>query len=167
MWSQLEPRQITMEWPIRIFWKFTRRITLCWATFPNISILSRAWLKLALQAVTTLQGLSWTPSGICRDFHKLCSVFVEAGVCTAISLPHQHALKNFYHVIHLFGSPNGLCLSITESKNIQVVKQPWWRLSQYLALTQMLMTLQHGDVSTASAFWGQWDVAGVLLWCII
>ncbi|KAJ6631376.1 hypothetical protein B0H10DRAFT_2159741 [Mycena sp. CBHHK59/15] len=37
-----------------------------------------------------------------------------------------------------FGAPNGLCSSITESKHIKAVKQPWRRSSRYEALLQML-----------------------------
>ncbi|KAH9039488.1 hypothetical protein EDB83DRAFT_2507662 [Lactarius deliciosus] len=66
-------------------------------------------------------------------FHELHAIFIEAGVRATLSLPRQHALKHFYHSIHLFGSPNGLCSSITESKHIRA------------ALTQMLTTLQRMD----------------------
>ncbi|KAI9436783.1 hypothetical protein BJY52DRAFT_1130347 [Lactarius psammicola] len=83
-----------------------------------------------------------------QTFHQLRTVFVEEGVHTALSLPRQHALKHFYYAIHLFGSPNGLCSSITESKHIRAVKEPWRRSSRYLALTQMLKTLQRMDNMT-------------------
>src|SRR6201996_6366065 len=43
-----------------------------------------------------------------ETFHQLRAAFVEAGIRTSLSLPRQHALKHFYHAIHLFGSPNGL-----------------------------------------------------------
>jgi glycerol-3-phosphate O-acyltransferase len=84
-----------------------------------------------------------------ENFHQLRSVFIEAGVRTAISLPRQHALKHFYHAIHLFGSPNGLCSSITESKHIEEVKKTWRRSSRYQALMQMLRTLQRMDKMSA------------------
>ncbi|KAH9161675.1 hypothetical protein EDB89DRAFT_1861472 [Lactarius sanguifluus] len=80
-----------------------------------------------------------------ETFHELRAIFIEAGVCATLSLPRQHALKHFYHSIHLFGSPNGLCSSITESKHIRAVKEPWRRSSRYQALTQMLTTLQRMD----------------------
>ena len=60
-----------------------------------------------------------------EKFHKLQNIFIEAGVHNSISLPCQHALKHFYKSIHLFGSPNGLCSSITESEHIKAVKEPW------------------------------------------
>jgi hypothetical protein len=56
-----------------------------------------------------------------KTFHQLCSIFVDAGVPISLSLPRQHTLKHLYHAIHLFGSPNGLCSSITESKHITAI----------------------------------------------
>ena len=58
-------------------------------------------------------------------FQQLRSVFVEAGVRVDISLPRQHALLHYLTSIMLFGSPNGLCSLITESKHIKAVKEPW------------------------------------------
>jgi hypothetical protein len=49
---------------------------------------------------------------------------------------------HYAHVIQLFGAPNGLCSSITESKHIKAVKEPWRRSSKYKALGQMLVTNQ-------------------------
>jgi hypothetical protein len=42
--------------------------------------------------------------------------------------------------IFLFGSPNGLCSSITESKHIDAVKKPWRRSRRYKALLFILRT---------------------------
>ncbi|KAG1871050.1 hypothetical protein C8R48DRAFT_595967, partial [Suillus tomentosus] len=50
----------------------------------------------------------------------------------------------------LFGAPNGLCSSITESKHIKAVKEPWRQSSHYKALGQMLVTNQRLDKLTAS-----------------
>ncbi|KAH9015025.1 hypothetical protein EDB84DRAFT_1277471, partial [Lactarius hengduanensis] len=80
-----------------------------------------------------------------KTFHRLRAIFVETGARISLSLPRQHALEHFYNAIHLFGSPNGLCSSITESKHIRAVKEPWRRSSRYLALTQMLRTLLRMD----------------------
>ncbi|KAI0685977.1 hypothetical protein C8T65DRAFT_517206, partial [Cerioporus squamosus] len=41
------------------------------------------------------------------------------------ALPRQHSIFHYPRGIQLFGSPNGLCSSITESKHITAVKQPW------------------------------------------
>ncbi|KAH8977242.1 hypothetical protein EDB86DRAFT_3092823 [Lactarius hatsudake] len=80
-----------------------------------------------------------------ETFHQLRTIFIEVGVRISLSLPRQHALKHFYRAIHLFGSPNGLCSSITESKHIRAVKEPWRRSNRYHALTQMLKTILHTD----------------------
>ena len=41
----------------------------------------------------------------------------------------------------LFGSPNGLCSSITEAKHIKAVKEPWRRSNRNNPLPQMLQTI--------------------------
>lgn len=76
-----------------------------------------------------------------EKFHALRNIFIEMGVRSSISLPRQHALHHYVASIKLFGSPNGLCSSITESKHIKAVKEPWRRSSRYHALSQMLQTL--------------------------
>ncbi|KAI0245058.1 hypothetical protein BJV78DRAFT_1277562 [Lactifluus subvellereus] len=53
----------------------------------------------------------------------------------------QHSLLHYVRSIRLFGSPNGLCSSITESKHIKAVKEPWRRLNHFNAIVQMLQTL--------------------------
>lgn len=82
-------------------------------------------------------------------FYQLRNVFIDTGVRDSISLPCQHALKHFYHSIHLFGSPNGLCSSITESKHIKAVKEPWRRSSRYQALIQMLRVITRMEKMSA------------------
>ncbi|KAI9452680.1 hypothetical protein BJY52DRAFT_1124162 [Lactarius psammicola] len=84
-----------------------------------------------------------------QAFHQLRTIFIKVGVRATISLPRQHALKHFYHAIHLFGSPNGLCSSITESKHIRAVKEPWRRSNRYHALAQMLKTILRMDKMAA------------------
>ncbi|KAF8490678.1 hypothetical protein F5888DRAFT_1807962 [Russula emetica] len=76
-------------------------------------------------------------------FHHYRTFFVgTAGVKGEfISLPRQHSLLHYIRSIRLFGSPNGLCSSITESKHIKAVKEPWRRSSRYKALIQMLKTI--------------------------
>ena len=51
--------------------------------------------------------------------------------------------------IRRYGAPNGLCSSITESKHIKAVKEPWRRSSRYEALGQMLLTNQRNDKLSA------------------
>ena len=84
-----------------------------------------------------------------EKFHALRNIFIQAGVRSSISLPRQHALNHYFYAIHLFGSPNGLCSSITESKHIKAVKEPWRRSSQYKALSQMLQILVRMDKMAA------------------
>jgi hypothetical protein len=77
------------------------------------------------------------------SFHRLRQVFVDAGIYPdGISLPRQHSLTHYRPLIEAFGSPNGLCSSITESKHIKAVKEPWRRSNKYKALSQMLVTNQ-------------------------
>jgi hypothetical protein len=76
-------------------------------------------------------------------FHLYREFFVgTAGVSgDSVSLPRQHSLLHYLRSIYLFGSPNGLCSSITESKHIKAVKEPWRRSNRYNAIIQMLQTL--------------------------
>lgn len=71
-------------------------------------------------------------------FHKVRVIFERVGVRpTGFSLPRQHSMTHYPHLIREFGSPNGLCSSITESKHIKAVKEPYRRSSHYEALGQM------------------------------
>jgi hypothetical protein len=81
-----------------------------------------------------------------QRFHESRIIFQATGVRPAdLSLPQQHSLTHYHHLIHMFGSPSGLCSSITESKHIKAVKEPWRRSSRYQALGQMLLTNQRLD----------------------
>ncbi|PBK58686.1 hypothetical protein ARMSODRAFT_991269 [Armillaria solidipes] len=84
------------------------------------------------------------------NFHREREVFRTLGIRTddihsdgtrtdAFSLPHQHALSHFLHLIQEFGAPNGLCSSIMESKHIKAVKEPWQHSNRFEALAQMLL----------------------------
>jgi len=85
-----------------------------------------------------------------QRFHTYRKIFETTGVRFDISLPRQHSLMHYELLIRLFGAPNGLCSSITESKHIKAVKQPWRRSSKYNALGQMLLTNQRLDKIAAS-----------------
>ena len=63
----------------------------------------------------------------------------------AFSFPQQHALLHYVDRIKDFGVLNGLCSSITESKHIKAIKEPWRRSNGYEALGQMLTTNQRLD----------------------
>jgi hypothetical protein len=56
---------------------------------------------------------------------------------------------HYIHSIILFGSPNGLCSSITESKHIKAVKEPWRCSSRFKALKQMLRIISRMDKLSA------------------
>jgi hypothetical protein len=66
------------------------------------------------------------------------------------ALPRQHSLVHYFSLVRAFGAPNGLCSSITESKHIKAVKEPWRRSSRYEALGQMLLTNQRLDKLAAA-----------------
>jgi hypothetical protein len=74
-------------------------------------------------------------------FHEYRTVFTDVGIRDeGFSLPRQHALAHYVDAVHSFGSPNGLCSSITESKHIDAVKRPWRRSNRNNAIFQMLKT---------------------------
>ncbi|KAJ8091523.1 hypothetical protein PM082_024443 [Marasmius tenuissimus] len=74
-------------------------------------------------------------------FHEYREVYITSGVRADLSLPRQHSLVHYRRSIRMFGSPNGLCSSITESKHIKAVKEPWRRSNRYKALSQMIKTI--------------------------
>ncbi|KIM51404.1 hypothetical protein SCLCIDRAFT_33472 [Scleroderma citrinum Foug A] len=77
------------------------------------------------------------------QFHQYREIFQDTGVCVeGFSLPQQHSLVHYQSMIHLFGAPNGLCMSITESKHITAVKKPWQCSNKHKALGQILRTNQ-------------------------
>ena len=80
-----------------------------------------------------------------RRFCHYQKIFLETGVCEGFSLPRQHAMSHYVEMIWLFGAPNGLCTSITESKHIQAVKEPWRCTNHCHPLLQMLLIIQRLD----------------------
>lgn len=105
----------------------------CLSTFMEMCYIFR-------RNVITSDALKATETLLDR-FHTLRQIFVEEGVRSSISLPRQHALPHYIMSIPLFGSPNGLCSSITKLKHIKAVKEPWRRSSRFKALVQMLRTI--------------------------
>lgn len=72
--------------------------------------------------------------------------FYTAGVRpTGFCLPRQHSLVHYRYLIEEFGSPNGLCSSITESRHITAMKEPYRRSSRFNALGQIVITNQRID----------------------
>jgi hypothetical protein len=95
-----------------------------------------------------------------EDFHRDRVAF-DTVRPDGYSLPRQHAMVHYPLLIREFGAPNGLCSSITESKHIKAVKQPWRRSSHFQALGQMLLTNQRLDKLAAARVdfqaWGMLD----------
>jgi hypothetical protein len=83
-------------------------------------------------------------------FHKYRKIFIESGVRLTFDLPRQHSLIHYHKHIRAFGAPNGVCSSITESKHIKAVKEPWRQSNRFEALSQMLLTNQRLDKLAAS-----------------
>jgi len=86
-------------------------------------------------------------------FHQERAIFITTGVRVHLSLPRQHAMIHYRELIELFGAPNGLCSSITESKHIRAMKEPWRRSNRFNALGQMLVANQRLDKLAAARRW--------------
>lgn len=81
-----------------------------------------------------------------KRFHKHRVIFEECGIrVNGFNLPQQHSLIHYEKLIRAFGAPNSLCSSITESKHIKAVKEPWRRSNKYDAIGQMLTSNQRVD----------------------
>jgi hypothetical protein len=112
----------------------------------------RAFLEfcyIARQNVLTEHDLARLEATLHR-FHQDRTCFMSSGVRKNFLLPRQHALIHYPALIRLFGAPNGLCSSITESKHIRAVKEPWRRSNRNQALGQMLVTNQRLDQLAAA-----------------
>jgi hypothetical protein len=103
---------------------------------------------IARQSQITATDLIKLEDALSR-FHQEREIFIEEGIRTSISLPRQHSLKHYRNLIIMFGAPLGLCSSITESKHIKAVKEPWRRSSRCNALGQMLRINQRLDKMAA------------------
>ncbi len=102
----------------------------------------RAFLEfcyIARRSVLTEDDLEKLQDALAR-FHRHRSVFVTDGVCEkGISLPRQHALVHYHALIRLFGVPNGLCTSLSESKHKESTKDVYRRSNRNNPLGQMLV----------------------------
>lgn len=107
---------------------------------------------IARRNVITDDSLSQLKAAL-HKFHEARQVFsgtVRANGPSAFSLPRQHAMVHYADHIENFGSPNGLCSSITESKHITAVKRPWRRSNKHAALPQILKTNERLDKLAAA-----------------
>ncbi|KAH7905684.1 hypothetical protein BJ138DRAFT_1138203 [Hygrophoropsis aurantiaca] len=119
---------------------------------PDVVRTFRAFLEfcyIARQDYHTEKSLAELQDALER-FHKYRVIFKTLGVRLHLSLPRQHSMSHYLKLICMFGSPNGLCSSITESKHIKAIKEPWRRSSHFAALSQMLITNQRLDKIAAS-----------------
>jgi hypothetical protein len=104
----------------------------------------RAFLEfcyIARRDVITEDHLAELQTALAR-FHQYRNIFIETGVRSNFLLPRQHSMMHYHSLIRKFGSPNGLCTSITESKHIRAIKEPWRRSNHSEALGQMLVTVR-------------------------
>ncbi|KAF8833396.1 hypothetical protein BDN67DRAFT_1017603 [Paxillus ammoniavirescens] len=85
-----------------------------------------------------------------NHFHQYREIFCSIGVVLTFSLPQQHSMRHYPALIHQFSAPNGLCSSITESKHIKAVKEPYHRSNHHNALRQMLLCNQRLDKLSAT-----------------
>ncbi|KAI6039615.1 hypothetical protein EDC04DRAFT_2867920 [Pisolithus marmoratus] len=103
-----------------------------------------SFLNDALQLTQSLIG------DALASFHSHHGIFHNAGVVLTFSLPQQHAMKHYPYLICQFGTPNGLCSSITESKHIKAVKQPYQHTNHFWALGQILRINERLDKFAAA-----------------
>lgn len=96
----------------------------------------------------TSSDITFYKSELAR-FHHLRQVFIDTGVRTSVELPRSHSMMHYADGIELFGSPNGICSSITESKHIVSIKDTWRRSSRNQPLPQMLRTITREEKLTA------------------
>ena len=119
---------------------------------PDVLRTFRALLEffyIARRDVITEDVLEKLEDAITR-FHTFQEVFAPIRGVNGFSLPRQHSIVHYPALIRLFAAPNGLCSSITESKHIRAVKEPWRRSNRNQALFQILKTNQRLDQLSAA-----------------
>ena len=86
-----------------------------------------------------------------NKFYMHQEIFRHSGVHPdGFSLPCQHSLSHYPHLIQDFGAPGGVCSSITESHHITAVKKPWRCSNHYKVLGQILLMNQCLDKLAAA-----------------
>ena len=119
---------------------------------PDVLRVFRSFLEfyyIARREVITEGDLDKLQNAI-SSFHTHRQIFSPVRGERGFSLPRQHSIVHYPDLIRLFGAPNGLCSSITESKHIRVVKEVWRRSNRNNALFQMLTTNQRLDQLAAA-----------------
>ncbi|KAH9829324.1 uncharacterized protein C8Q71DRAFT_863392 [Rhodofomes roseus] len=85
------------------------------------------------------------------EYHRHREYLRHTGVPPdGFSIPRQHSHGHTPRHTWNFGALYGLCTSLTESKHIKAVKEPWRRSNRYHALGQMLLTNQRLDKLAAA-----------------
>ncbi|KAF8256651.1 hypothetical protein EI94DRAFT_1774955 [Lactarius quietus] len=85
-------------------------------------------------------------------FNCYRDIFLDIGVhLCGFSLPRQHSLCHYHHLIRLFGAPNGHCTSITKSMHKESIKGPWRKSNKCHTDGQILVTNQRQDKITWSS----------------
>lgn len=121
---------------------------------------------LARRNIHTTETIMQMKDAIER-YHRYRDIFLTSGACpNGFQLPRQHSLMHYVRLIIQFGAPNGLCSSITESKHIVAVKEPWRRSSRFKALGQMLVINERMDRLAAMRvdFKARGMLEGTCLW---
>ncbi|KAF8806288.1 hypothetical protein BYT27DRAFT_7191619 [Phlegmacium glaucopus] len=115
---------------------------------------SKALMKVYVAAISDItEATLATFNNTLAKFYTHHEIFQCLGVRPdGFSLPHQHALSHYHHLIQEFGTPGGICSSITESRHIIAVKKPWQHSNHYEALSQMLLINQCLDKLGAAYF---------------
>jgi hypothetical protein len=95
-------------------------------------------------------------------FREHRTIFVTTGIRNEDNLepPRQHSMNHYSLMIREFGAPNGLCTSITESKHIKAVKEPWRRSNRFKPLQQMLVN--NGRMDKLAAARTHFEANGML-----
>ncbi|KAI0351106.1 hypothetical protein OH77DRAFT_1568391 [Trametes cingulata] len=105
----------------------------CLAAFLDFAYLARR----PAHDMRTLDAMD----AVLARFRELREIFIDTEVRPdGFSLPRQHALFHYTWMIKLFGSPNGVCTSISESRHITAVKRPWRASNRNKPLFQILRT---------------------------
>lgn len=129
----------------------------------NVVRAFRAFLEfcyIARRNVLSEDDLDQLQDALAR-FHRYRTVFETNGVCEKkISLPRQHALVHYHALIRLFGAPNGLCSSLSESKHKESTKDVYRRSNRNNPLGQMLVA--NSRLNQLSAARGKYVKCGML-----
>jgi hypothetical protein len=119
---------------------------------PNIVRALRAFLEfcyIARRNSLTERDLDQLKDAVSR-YHQHREIFIDSGIREHFLMPRQHSITHYHSLIRLFGAPNGLCSSITESKHIRAIKDTYRRSNHNEPLGQMLVSNQRLDQLAAA-----------------